>query len=86
MQFVKQYLLKHYICLATTYADNAALPAFARSAAAFDRYLLPAGPTAANLQQPLVAAERTDRQTDRLVDGWTDRRTPDSSVLCGQCK
>jgi len=30
-----------------TYADNVALPAFTRS----DQYLLPAGPTAANLKQ-----------------------------------
>jgi len=39
------------------YADDVLLPAFARRAAvrraAIDRYFLSAGPTAANLQQPL---------------------------------
>ena len=35
--------------------------------AAIDRYLLPAGPTAANLQQTVVHAW-TDRQTDRRTD------------------
>jgi len=49
-----------------------ALPAFAAAArmlltaarAAIDRYLLPAGPTAANPQQRRAAAECWDRQTD----------------------
>ena len=60
-----------------TYADNAALPAFARcttlllsaSRAAIDRYILPAGPTAANLF--LLLSAGTDGLTDnacRYVD------------------
>ena len=50
-----------------TYADNVAPPAFAAVGAAIDRYRLPAGPTAANLQQSVVHAW-TDRQTDRRTD------------------
>ena len=62
-----------------------ALPAFARRTAvrrvAIDRYLLPAGPTAANLQRWAHAG--TDRRTDR--------RTPDRCVdllriVRGQCQ
>ena len=40
--------------------------------AATDWYLLPTGPTAAN-PSPLSAAAGLDRQTDRRVDGRTDR-------------
>jgi len=55
------------------YADNVALPAFScrmplllsAGSAAFDRYLLPAGPAAANL---LWAHDGTDRQVDRQTD------------------
>jgi len=52
-----------------TYADNVALPAFARRCCCpptIDRYLLPAGLTAANWQQWRAAA------------GWTDGRMQDS--------
>jgi len=81
-------------------ADNVALPAFAaarRAAAwlqltagraAIDRYLLAAGPTAANPQLQR-AAVRWDRQTDRRTDGrptvaYTLLRV--YSTLCGQCQ
>ena len=40
-----------------TYADNVALPTSARAAAAIDRYLLPAGPTAANSPHAAAAGE-----------------------------
>jgi len=65
-------------------ADNVALLAARRAAAwlrltagraAIDRYLLAAGPTAANPQLQR-AAVRWDRQTDRQTDG----RTPDSCI------
>ena len=55
-----------------TYVDNVTLPAFPPAVAAtINRYLLPAGPTAANLHQRRVAAG---------WDRWTDRRTPDSCI------
>ena len=44
----------------------------AAAAAAIDRYLLPAGPTAANLQQRVRWLDGTDRHTDR--------KTPDSCI------
>ena len=60
-----------------TSADNAALPAFARrdataaarllltaGRAAIDRYLLPAGPTAANPPSGVRRMGQTDRRTD----------------------
>jgi len=62
-----------------------ALPAFAASCramarllltagrAAIDRYLLAAGPTAANLQQ-----WRTAAGWDRRADRWTDGRPTDA--------
>ena len=57
------------LCPPTTYADNVALPAFARvrraavRRAAIDQYLLSAGPQQQNLQQRRVAAG-WDKQTD----------------------
>ena len=63
------------LCSASTYADNVALPAFARrpalspAAAAIGRFLLPAGPTAANAQQRRAAGE-----WDKQTDGRTDAR------------
>ena len=53
----------HWTSQWRTYADNVALPAFARRAAvrraALDRYLLPAGP---------------QQQTDRRTDAWQVHR------------
>jgi len=74
MKFVKQYLLKHYICLATTYADNAALSAFARCCCS-NRSISPAG--RAHSSKPAAAAcgGREDRQTDRQTGGRMDRQT-----------
>jgi len=43
-----------------TYADNVALSAFRAAAAASNRYLLPAGPAAANMQQRSAADGQTD--------------------------
>jgi len=40
-----------------TYADNVVLPAFVHRSAAIDRYRLPAGTTAANLQHRNEAGE-----------------------------
>jgi len=64
-----------FSCLCVTYVDNVTLPAFPppppAAAATINRYLLPAGPTAANLHQRRVAAG---------WDRWTDRRTPDSFI------
>ena len=67
-----------------TSADNAALPAFARrdataaarllltaGRAAIDRYLLLAGPTAANPPSGVRWMGQTDRQTDGQTDSWT---------------
>jgi len=57
------------------YADNVALPAFARcrpvllrrpAAAAIDRYLLHAGPAAVNPQHAAAAVDNWDRQTDTV--------------------
>jgi len=52
-----------------TSADNATLLAFAAerraAAAAINRYLLPAGPGAANPLQQHASFDRWDRQTDR---------------------
>ena len=56
--------LAHPVSSAATYADNVALHAFARRLV--DRYLLPAGPTAANLRQRLCSSRPCwDRQSDR---------------------
>ena len=66
----------------STNADNVALPAYTRrphaaaAAAAIDRYLLPAGHTAANLQQGA-------RQADRQTDGRTPYRYIDSAPSIG---
>jgi len=79
----KTALIKLWACLTLSvgiracvqlraYADNVALPAFARRTpllsagrAAIDRYLLPAGPTAAILQQRVCCCGPMLRQTDR---------------------
>ena len=58
-----------------TYADNAALPAFAcrwADRAAIDQYLVPAGPTAANLQRRVCCCETKLGQTDKRTE---DRQT-----------
>jgi len=39
------------------------------SRAAVNRYLLPAGPTAANAPHAAAAVDSWDRQTDRQTDG-----------------
>ena len=70
--------VKQQVCVQLrTYADNVALPAVARRTAvrraAIDRYLPPAGPTAAMY----VAVNRpTDGQTE--TDGETDGRASDA--------
>ena len=72
------------LCSATTYADNMALPAFARRtprccASRSNRSIYPAGrahsskPTAAGFLPWAHAG--TDRQIDRRTDGRMDRRT-----------
>ena len=73
---MKQVRAQHH-----TSADNAALPTFARrdataaarllltaGRAAIDRYLLPAGPIAANPPSGVRRMGQTDRQTDRQTD------------------
>jgi len=68
-----------------------ALPAFAHhtllllpaSRAAINRYLLAAGPTAANPQQQCMEAGwdgRTDRQTAERTDRWMDGGTQESFI------
>lgn len=54
-----------------------------RSCTKFDRYLLPARRSAANLPQQSVAAgeDGTDGPTDRQSDGPSDERTLDSFIL-----
>jgi len=67
----------------TAYADNVALPAFARRTplllsarrAAIDLYLLPAGHIAANLQQQVCCSWSMLGQTDEQTDGKTNRHT-----------
>ena len=62
-----------------TYADNVAMPTFARrmqlllsaGRAAIDRYLLPA---AAGLLPLACWDTQMHRQTDRQTDGWTEYR------------
>ena len=58
-----------------TYADNVKLPVFAAAAAArlaaIDRYFLPAGPTAANLQQRVCCCGSM-LETDGQTNGRTD--------------
>jgi len=64
----------------TRLTDSSALSALRRAApllltagrAAIDRYLLPAGPTAANPPQRRARPDGTDGQTDRQTDRPTD--------------
>ena len=57
------------------------------TAAAIDRYLLPAGPTAA-IPPHVAAAGEWNRQTDGQTDGRTPDRSvdPASRILCRQCQ
>jgi len=69
---MRQWIFIEQVCVQLpTSADNVTLLAFAaaeRRAAVrrvIDRYLLPAGPTAANPPQRYAVVDRWDRQTDR---------------------
>jgi len=69
---MQQWIFIEQVCVQLpTSADNVTLLAFAaaeRRAAVrrvIDRYLLPAGPTAANPPQRYAVVDRWDRQTDR---------------------
>ena len=53
------------------------------AAAATSRYLLPAGFTAANLQQRVCCCGPMRRQTDGRTDGWTPYRMIDPAVYAG---
>jgi len=71
-----------------TPADDVALPAFAAAPllltagrAAVDRYLLAAGPTAANPQQRRATAG-WDRQTDRRMDARPTTGCAVAPALC----
>jgi len=54
-----------------------ALPAFVAAAPAIDRYLVLAGPTAANLQQRIRCCEPMLGETDGRTDEWTLYRLVD---------
>ena len=51
------------------------------SRAAVNRYLLPAGPTAANAPHAAAAVDSWDRQTDRQTDGRTPHRDIDPAPV-----
>ena len=72
---MQQWIFIEQVCVQLpTYADNVTLLAFAaaeRRAAVrrvIDRYLLPAGPTAANPPQRYAVVDRWDRQTGGQTD------------------
>jgi len=78
-------LNKQHVCVQlSTSAANVALPAIAARLmlAAVNRYLLAAGPTAANPQQQHAAAG-WDRRTDRRTDGRTPDRCTDPAPHAG---
>jgi len=54
------------------------------AAAAVDRYLLSAGPTAANPPQRHAVVDRRDRETDRRTDTVPSHRY--CLILCEQCQ
>jgi len=64
---------------------RAAAPLLLWALAAIDRYLLPAGLTAANPPHaPAVAQDGTDRRTDGRTDTVSSHRH--CCILCEQCQ
>ena len=70
--FTLHHTEKKQVCVhLPMYADNLVLPHSHALTAAIDRYLQPAGPTAANLQQRVCCCRSMVGQTDRHRDGRT---------------
>ena len=84
-QYLFTYLLTARICCCTACCGAAAAGRRPASRAAIDRHLLPAGPTAANMQQWRAASDGTDRQTDRQTDRHPTVAQTLLCILCGQC-